>query len=221
MSEAAQEIRPGRACGLTLVELLVVMAIIALLVAVLLPSLGAAREMARAAKAHAELHGLGLALTMYALDNGRTYPPVRVNCNDDLREHWCQLPVELAEGAYVPSGPPGGGLAAAVEDVFHPGHTYKYAAPGPGLMNGEPGYDHAMWIPADPPACESSDGEWCSDPKQGEVRWAAWSLGPQPDSEKSTNPRAPLDASAWYRRAGDTGVLVRFADANGVFHTSP
>ena len=53
----------------TLVELLVVVAIIALLLAILLPSLGGAREQARASTCQANLHQLGLSISMYADEN--------------------------------------------------------------------------------------------------------------------------------------------------------
>lgn len=64
--------RPG--AGFTLVELLVVVALIALLVSVLLPALGRARQQARAAACQANLHNLGLAVCMYA-DSNRGWLP--------------------------------------------------------------------------------------------------------------------------------------------------
>ncbi|MFP4107047.1 MAG: type II secretion system protein [Phycisphaerae bacterium] len=212
---------PRATRGFTLIELLVVIAILALLLSILLPSLSAVREMTKATKVHAELYGLGLALEMYGMDQDGKYPPVRVNCNSDMRDHWCQLPVELADGGYVPKGSPDGGLAAAVEDEFNPGHTYKYAAPGPGLLNGGPGYDHEMWIPDDFPRCRSTTGRYCGDNKTAPVRWAVWSLGPQPKSAKSESPYQPLSRQTWYTGTRDTGVLVRFASIDGPQMKSP
>ena len=222
MPETPPEMSEARtAGGFTLIELLVVIAILSLLMSILLPSLGAAREMAKAAKVHAELYGLGLALEMYGMDHEGKCPPVRVNCNSDLREHWCQLPAELAAGGYVPKGPPDGGLAAAVEDEFNPGHTYKYAAPGPGLLNGGPGYEHEMWVPDDFPQCRSTTGRYCGDVKTAPVKWAVWSLGPQPKSTKSGSPYSPLSGQTWYTHTRDTGVLVRFAVKDGPQVKSP
>ncbi len=53
----------------TLVELLVVISIIALLIGILLPSLGTAREQARATVCLTNLHGIGQGLVLYSQDN--------------------------------------------------------------------------------------------------------------------------------------------------------
>jgi prepilin-type N-terminal cleavage/methylation domain-containing protein/prepilin-type processing-associated H-X9-DG protein len=57
-----------RYVGFTLIELLVVIAIIALLIAILIPSLGAAREHARTAACGANLKAIGQGLAMYQSD---------------------------------------------------------------------------------------------------------------------------------------------------------
>ncbi len=225
MHSASQKITgrpaaPRGSGGFTLIELLVVMAILSLLITILLPSLTIAKEIARATKVHAELYGLGTALEMYATDQNAAYPPVRVSCNTDMLEHWCQLPVELAAGGYVPQGDGDTGLAAAVEDEFNPGHTYKYAAPGPCLLNGSWGDNYEMWIPDDFPYCRSATGEYNGDEKNAAVKWAVWSLGPTPKSTKSQSPYSPLSMATWYTKARDTGVLVRYAGRKGSQYTS-
>ena len=98
------------------------------------------------ARVRAELNALGLAFDMYSTDYGGKVPPVRNNCNTDLASHWCELPVELAALNYV-GGSQKAGCGADLEDVFNPDHTYKYAAPGPQLLNGAPAGNYSLWVP--------------------------------------------------------------------------
>jgi len=60
--------------GFTLIELLVVMVIIALLVGLLLPALARAKEEARKTQCRSNLRQIGLAIEMYANDNGGYMP---------------------------------------------------------------------------------------------------------------------------------------------------
>jgi prepilin-type N-terminal cleavage/methylation domain-containing protein/prepilin-type processing-associated H-X9-DG protein len=60
--------------GFTLIELLVVVAIITLLIAILLPSLGRAREQARTTQCASGLRQWGMALQMYLNDNAYFLP---------------------------------------------------------------------------------------------------------------------------------------------------
>jgi prepilin-type N-terminal cleavage/methylation domain-containing protein/prepilin-type processing-associated H-X9-DG protein len=58
----------------TLVELLVVIAIIAILAALLLPTLGRAKESARATACLSNLHQIGIALQIYVSENNNKLP---------------------------------------------------------------------------------------------------------------------------------------------------
>ncbi|MEX0774661.1 MAG: type II secretion system protein [Phycisphaeraceae bacterium] len=70
--------RLARPRGFTLIELLVVISIIALLIAMLLPALGNARQAARAIQCASNQRQLGLMLETYANDNG-AYPRTKLN----------------------------------------------------------------------------------------------------------------------------------------------
>lgn len=60
--------------GFTLIELLVVISVIALLIGILLPALGAARRQARAITCLAQMRTLGQTLTLYLQDNDDCFP---------------------------------------------------------------------------------------------------------------------------------------------------
>lgn len=70
------KVKNMRRKGFTLIELLVVVAIIALLIALLLPSLGKARETARTTVCGTRLRGLGVAAQVYSTDYANTLPTV-------------------------------------------------------------------------------------------------------------------------------------------------
>lgn len=78
--------------GFTLIELLVVVSIIALLIAILLPSLSRAQEQARATKCLANLHAFVLAVQTYTVDYNGTLPgPAYVN----IFRHTEQIPASI------------------------------------------------------------------------------------------------------------------------------
>ncbi len=90
--------------GFTLVELLVVISIIALLIAILTPSLSKARNQAKSAVCLSNLKRIGLQGAIYVTENG-LFPPVRLK--------------------KVPGGD------GKLEDYYHriPGHEFRRKAP--------------------------------------------------------------------------------------------
>ena len=68
-----------RASGFTLIELLVVISIIALLIAILLPALSAARQSARIMQNNTHLRGIHQACFTFAQDNKTFYPGLQLN----------------------------------------------------------------------------------------------------------------------------------------------
>jgi prepilin-type N-terminal cleavage/methylation domain-containing protein/prepilin-type processing-associated H-X9-DG protein len=88
----------------TLVELLVVIGIIALLVGILLPALGAARRQANALKCAAELREIGTCFKMYELDSKGFWPVARIN-------GWTTSAPYNIDGVDYPTTTPAGGQA--------------------------------------------------------------------------------------------------------------
>jgi len=69
--------------GFTLIELLVVISVIAVLLAILLPTLHRVRKQARAVACQAKLRQWGLVFSMYVEDSDRQYPLVEICRNYD------------------------------------------------------------------------------------------------------------------------------------------
>jgi len=67
-----------RRAGFTLVELLVVIAVIAVLIAILLPALAASKQRARGVKCVTQLRAIGQGLVMYTQDHGDVLVPGRL-----------------------------------------------------------------------------------------------------------------------------------------------
>ncbi|MEK6800075.1 MAG: prepilin-type N-terminal cleavage/methylation domain-containing protein [Planctomycetota bacterium] len=75
-------VQTRRRCAFTLIELMVVIAVILLLIGILLPSLRKARDHAKAVSCSTNLHHVGLAMSDYLYSSKGVYPPSYVYPSD-------------------------------------------------------------------------------------------------------------------------------------------
>jgi prepilin-type N-terminal cleavage/methylation domain-containing protein len=204
--------------GFTLVEVLVVIAVIGLLMGILLPYLSRVREQAKITVVNAELRQISLCLDMYKNDNDGKYPPTRKDCSLGWSDH--QLPPELVTCGYLPSPAPGSGMSAGVEDRFNYGNTYKYWSVGELYQNGRfiPQKKASLYVPED---FSDSDGTVDTDiryddPLTSPVTWVLFSQGPNFDEwEIIYQLHGPVPRRTWYDPKKRGGIIVRMALKDG------
>ena len=194
--------------GFTLVELLIVIAVISLLMGILLPVLAGVRKQAWITTARHDLRQIGFAVQHY-FDDFERYPPARTFCASRMArlDEYNHLPDELATYGYLPE---------LTEDVFNRGQTYKYIAPGFGWANGMGTY-LAIWVPqAFPGDGGSAEDKAYFDPQSSPVKFAAWSVGPSgPKSVfESDMLHYPVPPRHWYPRKRD-GIIVHLMAMGG------
>lgn len=227
--------------GFTLVEVLVVVAIIALLVAILVPSLKRARRQTQIVVVHHDLRQITMALDAYCINNKDGLPPTRKACGNFDNY---QLPEELAKKKYLPEAKETE-HRSNFRDFFDTENTYRYRSPGPGYFNGT-FWDNPndkflwgnIWVPKDFPTSLSEDGDYYydhpDDPGESPVDYAVWSVGPDPESKKFPkfvmsaagatevdDSRFPLPRKFWLEHAGDTGLITHFRMDTGLMGMSP
>lgn len=118
--------RPSR-CAFTLVELLVVIGIIAVLIAILMPALNAARRQASQAKCASHLRSIGQFTHMYADENKGLIPR---DYSDGSPGHVCWAE---ALAPYAKAKLPGTTATGNARDLFYAPHYAKigiYQCPG-------------------------------------------------------------------------------------------
>ena len=204
----------------SLVELLVVVAVLGLLITILAPALARARLLAKVTKAKAELANIATALEVYH-NHHQAYPPARTYCEygDTVKApDWAELPIELARGGYLPAAPPEGNMTVEAEDPFNPGRTYKYLAPGLGFHNGAGTYI-GLWVPENFPHGDSSKGKDYSNPDDSPVMYVLWSVGTLGDIGywNALARHHPLNPQEWFPGKDEKGIIVRVRMKNGQF----
>lgn len=209
--------------GWTLVELLVVVAITALLLGIMLPSLSKARLAARVVNAHADLRSIDQALLMYQQEHRDDLPPTRFSCSSGAT---FPLPVELGEGRYLQVEVPEGEQQTLLQDVFNPipDQSYKYRVPGPAWVNTTTYMANGswLWIPDDAPACQSTTGDWFNNREAAAVQYAAWSVGPDDGLPPAIEVnKHPLPQAAWYGNGNASGVITHYQADSGTVYMSP
>lgn len=201
--------------GFTLIEVLVVTAVMATLLGILLPVTGRARMQAKVLAVNAELRDIGLALEAYSFDHDGAYPPVRVDCM--LGGHFYQLPEELVECGYLPAPPSDSFMAAGFEDRFNPGYTYKYRAVGTLIYNRTTVVEEGafLWVPDGFPDNEQDDGRSYSRLDESPVSWVVYSEGPNFDLDRMKEELYPVPQGTWYDPQTNSGAIVRMRLQNG------
>jgi hypothetical protein len=205
-----------------MVEALVTISVVAALCMLVLGALPRLRMKLKMLRAHSDLRQVTMVLHFYQTDHNGECPPTRFSCSSGLAY---PLPVELLEYGLPRGRNDNGAEYVALDDPFTPGEGYRYRAPGRAILNETTFVENAarLWIPENfPRHPETEDGQYISDPKQCPVRYAVWSMGPDPQSPKFAIPgRLPVPRKYWMENAGDTGVVVHMEKKEGGWVMSP
>jgi len=199
----------------TLIELMVVVAIISALLGILLPVTGRARLQAKVLTVNAELRDIALALEAYSFDYDSKYPPTRVDCM--LGEHFYQLPCELTESGYLPAASSETFMSAGIEDPFNRGYTYKYRSVGTLIYNRTTVVDEGayLWVPDGFADNEQEEGQTYSTLETSPVSWVLYSQGPNFDDARMRGLQYPVPRASWFDSQTGDGIITRLRLRNG------
>jgi len=206
----ARKIRPR---GFTLVELLIVVAIIAILAAIAIPNFLEAQTRSKASRARADMRSIGTALEAYHVDY-RAYAPARSFCAGAMKSigDYYMCPMELTT--------PVGYITTRPKDVFNPDYYYKYVTPGFGWANNVQTI-LAIWVPTRFPG-DSNPPEDVPYFRAGNspVKWGLWSVGPKGDVGfwEAGIRKHPVPSRHWYDPTNGTisgGIICRLSTGHG------
>jgi len=210
--------------GLSLIEIIVVTAVIAILAGLLFPAYTTARLHAKVARVHADLNQIALAIKMYRLD-WAGLPPVRSSCMNNAQIDYYEVPRELTNYGYLSEKVTLDPFNYTTDSQNREGRKYKYIAINWGYSNNTK-TEFGMWIPRDYPTSNQEcvlyyrkGGGYCvfdggktyaADPP---VLWAIWSVGPggDPGWVASGNRMLPVPKKEWYPY-NRKGVIVLLSD---------
>ncbi len=205
------QVRRRKELGFTLVELLVVIGIIALLVAILLPTLNRAREAAKQTACLSNIRQLGMAFVMYTGDNNGHYPfSARYDVPRPEDWIWFQAPgAAIASGSKTIDGKTytyGVGVTGDLSQSAIAKYLGIKAGTGNGLSGGtEPQFYNLFRCPADDVTQRGSvpDGPYLYSYSMNQY-FSGFDL----DSGSSTTPAYQCPPISGVRNAAEKIVLV-------------
>ena len=205
----------------TLIELLIVVAIIGILASIAVPNFLRAMVRSKIAAVQSQINTCATALESYRLDcNG--LPPTRYFClafGEEQAKKYFEFPWELTTPVpYLHDRPldPFNTFPGASREA--PGQTIKYRHPGFGYFNGMP-TEEGMWLPKSFP---DDDGEYVFYNNASEmypaidcpVQYGLWSVGPVPKIEIGMHTYEPVPSHTWYSPSNGTvslGIIVKLS----------